>query len=214
MSATLFEPLNAITRLAAMLGKKRLAAMLVIGAAATAMSACGSSDTSKTLSQEEANILRVKLAAVQTAEDTGKCAAIKATANDFVQAVNDLPETAGADVKTQLREAGENIETLATDPSNCQQPSGASGFTGTETTSSSTTSTIPTTTAPTTTATTTSSTTTSSTSEPPPSGGDGGAGTPPGQTGGGPPGQTGGGPPTGGGTGTGGTGTGGGGGTG
>lgn len=216
MSATLLERLSAITRLAAMPGKKRLAAVLAIGAVATAVSACGSSDTPKTLSQEEANVLIAKLAAVQTAEATGKCAAIKATAQDFVDAVNALPEAAGTQVKTDLRDAGEHIETLATDPSNCQQPSGASGDTGVDTTSSTATSTIPTTTTPPTAETTTSTTTTSSTPEPPPSGGGEGGGAPPGQTGGGPPGQTGGGPPgqTGGGTGTGGTGTGGGGGTG
>lgn len=218
--ASLNERLRSITRLAAMPGKKRLAALLVIGLAATAMSACGSSDTPKTLSQEEANVLLVKLGAVQTAEATGRCAAIKATAQDYVDAVNALPESAGTQVKTQLRDAGAHIEELVTnDPTQCRQPSGASGSTGTETTST-TSSTIPTTPTDTTTTSTT-STTTTSTQEPPPSGGgDQGGGAPPGQTGGGPPGQTGGGPPgqtgggTGGGTGTGGTGTGGGGGTG
>jgi hypothetical protein len=200
-------------------GKNRLAALLVTGLAATAMSACGSSDTPQTLSQEEANVLIAKLAAVQTAEATGRCGVIKATAQDYVDAVNALPESAGTQVKDDLRGAGEHIQELASDPSNCQQPSGASGDAGIDTTSSTTSSTIPTTTAPETTETTT-STTSTSTAEPPPSGGDEGSGTPPGQTGGGPPGQTGGGPPdqtgggTGGGTGTGGTGTGGGGDTG
>jgi curli biogenesis system outer membrane secretion channel CsgG len=62
------RPWNAITRLAAMLGQKRLAGALAVAAIAVAISACGSSD-SKSIPQEDADQLLSALTAVQTAID-------------------------------------------------------------------------------------------------------------------------------------------------
>jgi hypothetical protein len=214
--------MGAITRLAAMPGKKQLAGALAVVAAAVAISACGSSD-SKTIPPDDAAKLTSALTAVQTAINNRDCAEAEARAHDFVVAVNELPDTVGAEDKDALRGAGVNLEKLAKDRSQCKTPppvTGASGETGPQTT---TTSTVPTTTDTESTTTTTSTTSTTTTSEPPPgnSGGGGDTGGPPSDTGGG--GNTGGGGDTGGGGGggtgggsggTGGTGTGGTGGTG
>ena len=223
-------PTNAITRLAAMPGKKRLAVTLAVAAAAVAISACGSSSSDQTIDPADAQKLQSALDGVQSAINARRCNLAQHRADDFVAAVNELPESVGTDDKETLRAAGENLVELAGDENQCKPTpiTGASGPTGAESTTSSTTSTIP---LPDTETTTTSTTT--STSEPPPEdqggGNDGTGGGPPSDTGGGPPSDTGGGPPsdtgggggtgggtggTGGGTGTGGTGTGGGGGTG
>jgi uncharacterized membrane protein YgcG len=180
------RPWNAITRLAAMLGQKRLAGALAVAAIAVAISACGSSD-SKSIPQEDADQLLSALTAVQTAIDNRECEQAQEQAQNFVQAVNALPETVGTEDKETLRTAGENLEELAADPNQCKPE--PIGTTDVPDTTSSTTS-IP----PETTETTTSSTTTTTTSsEPPPTDSGGG---PPTDTGGGPPSDTGGGPPT------------------
>ena len=212
--------MGAITRLAAMPGKKRWAGALAVVAAAVAISACGSSD-SKTIPPEDAAKLTSALTAVETAIDNRDCAEAEARAQDFVVAVNELPDTVGTEDKDTLRSAGENLEKLAADRSQCKPEAvntGPSGDTGVEPTTPTTT---PTTTAPETTATTTTSSTTTTTIDetPPPDNSGGGGDTdggPPTDTGGGPPptggggGDTGGGGATGGGSGgTGGTGTGG-----
>jgi hypothetical protein len=202
---------SAVTRLAAMLGQKRLASALAVAAAAVALSACGSSSGDQTIDPADAQILQTDLNAVQLAVAEGHCNVARARADEFVAAVNGLPDTVGTTNKNALRSAGAHLETLAEDRSQCEptNTTGASGTGGVQPTTSSTT----TTPAPTTPESTTSSTTTSSTtSEPPPgnSGGNQGGG----QTGGGPSGTGGGntgggGGGSGGGTGTGGTGTGG-----
>lgn len=204
--------MSAITRLAAMPGKKRLAGLLAAAAVAVAISACGSSDP-KTIPPEDAAKLTSALTAVETAVNNRDCAEAQARAQDFVQAVNELPDTVGTEDKDTLREAGENLEQLAADPSQCKQEqvnTGPSGDTGVEPTTPTTT---PTTTVPETTETTTTSSTTTTTHDetPPPDnsgGGDTGGG-PPADTGGGPPPSGGGGDTGGGSGGTGGTGTGG-----
>jgi hypothetical protein len=195
---------NAITRLAAMPGKKQLAGVLAVAATAVAISGCGSSD-SNTIPPTNAATLTQELSAVESAISSGKCGEAQQHAQAFVDSVNNLPETVGTGDKDTLRAAGENLEKLAGDPSQCKPPPPATGASGE--TSPEPTTTAPTTTAPTTTTeATTTSTETSTTSEPPPPGNSGGGG----DTGGGPSTDTGGGGDTGGGSGgTGGTGTGG-----
>ena len=204
---------SARTRLAAMRGQRRLAGALAVVAVAMAISACGSSSDDATIPQQNANELNSALASVQAAVDAGNCKEAETAAGDFIDAVNNLPDTVGTEDKDALRSAGENLETLAQDPTQCQAETGTTNLGGQQSTST----TEPTTTLPSsTTETTTSSTTTttSTTTQPePPSDEGGGGGEPSGggqpPTGGG--GETGvGGGELGGGTGgTGGTGTGG-----
>jgi hypothetical protein len=201
-------------------GQKRVAGALAVAAAAVAISACGSSSGNPTIPSTNATELTTALNAVESAVNQGKCNRAQAEAQNFIDAVNQLPETVGTKDKEALRNAGENLEKLAQEPSQCKPaPIGTTGTQGAETT---TTTTSTPTVVPTPTATTT---TTSTTPEPPGnSGGNQGGGppngVPPGQTGGGDTGggETGGGAAGGGGgTGTGGsggTGVGGGGGTG
>jgi hypothetical protein len=210
---------SALTRLAAMPGQKRVAGALAVAAAAVAISACGSSSGNPTIPSTNATQLTTALNAVEAAVNQGKCNRAQAEAQNFIDAVNQLPDTVGTTDKEKLRSAGENLQKLAQEPSQCKPtPIGTSGAQGAQTTTTTSTPTV----VPTPTSTTT---TTSTTSEPPGnSGGNQGGGppngTPPGQTGGGDTGggQTGGGAAGGGGgTGTGGsggTGVGGGGGTG
>jgi hypothetical protein len=220
MQATVPEGAQgAVTRLAAMPGQKRLAGVLAVAAAAVALSACGSSSSDKTIDPVNANQLISALSGVQSAVESGNCRLAQAEAGHFVDVVNGLPDTVGAADKEALRNAGDNLETLAQDKSQCEptNTTGASGPSGDQSTTSST----ATATVPTTTATTTSTSTTSASPPANPGGGNDGGGatgggpapTPGGgNTGGGEPGGGGGG--SGGGTGTGGTGSGGGGGTG
>jgi hypothetical protein len=188
-------------------GQKRVAGALAVAAAAVAISACGSSSSDKTIDPADAQLLQSRLSAVQLAVSEGRCNVAQSRAQDFVDAVNQLPETVGADDKATLRTAGEHLAELAKDPSQCKpSPTGTSGLQGDQTTTTPTTTTaVPTTTA---------TTTTTTTPEPAPGNGgnqgnEGGGppATPPGQTGGG--GETGGGGAAGGGGGTGSGGTGG-----
>jgi hypothetical protein len=153
---------NARTRLAAMPGQKRVAGALAVAAAAVAISACGSSSSSdQTIPSAKSQILQSRLSAVELAVSEGHCNVAETRAQSFVDAVNQLPDTVGTENKDALRTAGENLQTLAQQPSQCKPtPIGTSGTQGDQATStSSTTEIVPTT--PTTTATTTSTTSTS-----------------------------------------------------
>ncbi len=203
---------SAVTRLAAMPGQTRLAGAVAAVAAAMAISACCSGTDNATIPPDKANELIGELNAVQDAVDSQNCKLAKRRAQDFIDTVNGLKEDVGTENKAALRGAGENLEKLASDPSQCKPApeTGASGETGVEPVPPTTT--LPTTTTPTTTTTTSTSTTTTQ-PEPPANGGGDGGGAPTGAGGGG---ETGGGNPTGGGGeagggdgGTGGTGTGG-----
>jgi hypothetical protein len=186
-------------------GKKPLTVLLASAATIAALAGCGSSGIKGTLTPDEANQLLADLTAVQDAAARGDCSAAASKAREFKSAVDGLPATAGTELKDALRGAGDQLVTLASDPSKCN-PSGATGASGSQPASSSST---PTTTPPPDTNSTTSSTSTTSTKEPPPP--PGGGGNPDGG-GNGSGGGGGGGPPTGGtGGGTGGTGAGGGG---
>ncbi|HYQ12687.1 MAG TPA: hypothetical protein VEP94_04490 [Solirubrobacterales bacterium] len=199
-------------------GQKRLAGALAVAATAVAISACGSSNSSdQTIDPADANELTSALSGVESAVASGNCKRAETEAVDFVAVVNQLPDTVGTTNKEALRSAGENLQKLAQDPSQCKpSPTGASGLQGDQSTSTSTTTTEAVPTTPTTT-----TATTTSESAPGNSGNNQGGGpptgTPPGQgnTGGGSTGggETGGGGSAGGGggTGSGGTGVGGGG---
>lgn len=203
--------LSALTRLAAMPGQKRVAGALAVAAAAVAISACGSSSSDQTIDPADATELNSALSGVELAVASGNCNKAQKEAQDFVDTVNSLPDTVGTANKEALRSAGENLEKLAQDPSQCKPTSiGTSGTQGDQPSTTTTTpETVPTTTTP---------TTTSSTVPEPPSGGNGGGNQGGGEPGGGPPStppgqgntgggdQTGGGGSSGGGTGSGGTG--------
>lgn len=155
-----------------MQGKPRTA-LLVLAATVSALAGCGSSSSDKTIPPSEAQILNQQLSAVQQAVASGDCKTALSDAQNFVDTVNQLPETTGPDVKTALRTAGDNLKTLANDPSQCQ-PTGTTGLTGSKPdTTTSSTPPATSTTETTTTATTTTSTT-STKSTPAPSGGGGG----------------------------------------
>ena len=204
---------SAATRLAAMPGQKRLAGALAAVAVAVAISACGSSGDNATIPPENANQLTAALNGVQDAVDAQDCQLAKQRAHDFINAVNELPDTVGTADKDALRSAGENLEKLASNPSQCVPSTGTTGLPGQQTTSTTqSTTSVPTTTVPTTT------TTTSTTQTTPPengggnqgNGGGGSSGNGGGETGGGSNTSGGGGGEAGGGSGgTGGTGTGG-----
>lgn len=196
-----------VTRLAAMPGKTRLAGVLAAVAAAVAISACGSSGDKATIPQQNADELNAALNSAQTAVDDGNCKKAENAAGDFIDAVNQLPDTVSTEDKDALRTAGDNLQKLAQDPSQCKPDTGTTSLGGQQppTTTTAPVTTVPTTTTPTTTATTT---TTSSTPPPDTGGNEGGGGGPPSSTGGGPPSTGGGGGVGGGSGGTGGTGTG------
>jgi hypothetical protein len=195
-------------------GQKRVAGALAVAAAAVVISACGSSSGNPTIPSTNATQLTTALNAVESAVNQGNCNRAQVEAQSFIDAVNQLPDTVGTTDKEALRSAGENLQELAQQPSQCKPtPVGTSGPQGTQTTSTtSSTAVVPTT--------PTSTTSTTSTSSAPPPGNGGGnqgggppTGTPPGQgnteggnAGGG---QTGGGGATGGGGGTGSGGSGG-----
>jgi hypothetical protein len=168
--------------------------LLALVAAVALLSGCGSDEISGQIPPDNAARLNAALDAVSAAVETNPPACDTATsqASAFVDQVNELPVTAGTDLKEALRGAGENLEQLVNDqcastgttgPSAPERPTTSST---TPTTSSTTESTTSTTTTDTTTS------TTSTTKEPPPRG-NGNGGGPPGGGGTGGTGGTGGG---------------------
>ena len=134
-------------------GQKRLAGALAVAATAVAISACGSSSSSdQTIDPADANELTSALSGVESAVASGNCKRAETEAVDFVAVVNQLPDTVGTTNKEALRSAGENLQKLAQDPSQCKpSPTGASGPQGDQSTSTSTTTTEAEPTTPTTT---------------------------------------------------------------
>jgi hypothetical protein len=162
-----------ITRLAAMPGTKLVTGLVGLAALAAAMAGCGSS-ADKTLDQADAQSLNAKVVAVENAVAAGNCENAQVAAQDFINAVNDLPDTATTATKDALREAGDSLKSLASDPTQCQQ-AGATGVGGAQPTTTTTTP-PPTTSTPTTTTTTSTTSTTSTTTTkeaPPPENGNG-----------------------------------------
>jgi hypothetical protein len=179
--------MGAVIRLAAMPGIKRLTPLLALLAVLATLSGCGSDELSGEIPQENADALISALREVNGAIALDDCDGASSAAQDFGEFVDQLPATAGAELKTALREAGDNLEGLVSQE--CAS-TGSTSTTSTQpttepTTSSTTEETEPTTTDETTTTTTTTEETTPDEdgSGPPGNGPPGGDG-PPGQDGG------------------------------
>ena len=165
-------PRKRLTRLAAMPGTSRIPPLLALLAAVAALSGCGSQDDiNGQIPATNADQLNAALNTVDTAIESNDCATANSAAHGFVDAVNQLPATAGTDLKEALQEAGANLRDLvttqcpptgATGPSGAQPPATSSTPSTTESSTSST--------ADTTTTTTTTTTSTSSTEQTQPQG--------------------------------------------
>jgi hypothetical protein len=117
---------RSLTRLAAVPGKQHLAVALAACAAVIGLSACGSS-APKTIPQASADAMLSDLDAAQRAASTGDCDLALANADAFANDVNALPATVGDDVKTPLQEAATRLKALASDSTQCQPITGATG---------------------------------------------------------------------------------------
>jgi hypothetical protein len=115
MSAT-----DRITTLAAMSGSHRLGALATIAAATALFSGCGGSDDG-TIAGSAATELNSELTAAQTACAQGDAAGVRTHARAFLSLVENLPDTAGADLKGALRDGGHDLESLA-NPDDCPLP--------------------------------------------------------------------------------------------
>jgi hypothetical protein len=146
---------RSITRLAAMPGTSKLVCLIALPAALVALAGCGSSnDIGGKIPASDAAGLTAALNAVDNAVLPEQCGTATAATRSFIDQVNQLPDTAGTDLKTALRDAGGNLEQIVGQ----QCASGATGPSGAQTDTSSSTSTPPPTTASTTTTSTTSTT--------------------------------------------------------
>ena len=165
-----------VTRLAAMPGQRLIAPLFVVAlASVAALSACGSSGTEGEIPQSNAAQLNADLEAVRTNCENGDAESAAESASRFKDHVNSLPDTAGEELKQNLRDAQDNLAQLIDDQ--CGATSHGEERSTTES------STAPTSTSTATTTTSTSSTSTSSTDE---------TETQPNGNGGGPPGPPGG----------------------
>jgi hypothetical protein len=155
-------------------GTIRLGALLALLAAAVALPGCGSDEISGEIPAENVPTLNAALEGVSTTIETD-CDQAQAYAQDFVDAVNELPQDPTGEVKTELQSAGDHLRTLvetecpATDTPQTTQDTTDATTTDTADTTTDTATTDATTT--TTTDTTTDTTTTDQTQ--PPDGNDG-----------------------------------------
>jgi len=169
-----------LTRLAAMPGTNKIIPLLALVAAVAALSGCGSGgDINGQIPATNADQLNASLDAVRAAAQANPpdCEAAASQADQFVNLVNDLPESAGTDLKTALRNAGGNLQQLLNDqcpPTGATGPSGAQPPASSSTSSTTDSSTTTSTTDTSTTDTTTTSTTSSTDQTPPPGHGNGG----------------------------------------
>jgi hypothetical protein len=153
---------NRLTRLAAMPGTNRIPPLLALVAAVAALSGCGSGDDiNGQIPATNADQMKVSLDAVRAAvqADPPDCETAASQADQFVATVNELPASAGTDLKTALRDAGGNLQQLVDDqcpptgptgPSGAQPPASSSTPSTTDSTTSSTTDTTTTSTTSTT----------------------------------------------------------------
>jgi hypothetical protein len=164
------------TRLAAMPGIIRLPPLLAFLAVIAVLSGCGSDEISGEIPPENATALNSALRAVNGAVALQNCNEASAAADEFVAEVNLLPLDAGAELKAELRRAGDNLRTLVSDECPTTVEPGTTQSTTEPTTTDTTTE--PTTTDTTTTDSTTTDTTTTSTDETQPPGNGNGGGPP------------------------------------
>jgi hypothetical protein len=182
-----------LTRLAAMLGRTRIA--LLAGILTVGIAGCGGNDG--TIPQSQSEQLLQQLALLKNQVETSDCTLAEGTATKINEAIANLPDSVDPEVQDALSKGAENLTELAKDPSQCTGgATGASGLETTDTTDSTTDSTTDTdATTESTSTTTTTSTTDTSTPEQntpeqptgpgnqdetptPPDGGNGGAGGP------------------------------------
>ena len=140
---------NRLTRLAAMPGTNKIIPLLALVAAVAALSGCGSGDDiNGQIPATNADQLNAELNTVRSAVASNDCVTASSGADGFIDAVNELPATAGADLKAALQEAGANLRALvedqcpptgATGPSDAQPPASSSTPSTTDSTTSSTT---------------------------------------------------------------------------
>jgi hypothetical protein len=178
-------------------GRRPIKAVIALAAIAGAATGCGSSspDITGTIPSTTADVMQRDLDNVTSRVARGDCEGARVSAQAFLDVVSGLQSSSGEELRTALEGAGQRLEQLTTDRSQCQPSGTTSGFQGPKPTTTTPT-TTPTATAPPTTTTTTASTTSTTTRTT--GGGGGDTGTGGGGTGGGTGGDTGG---TGGGTG-------------
>jgi hypothetical protein len=159
-------------------GTNRNLPLLALVAVVAALSGCGSgNDINGQIPAEQAAQLNGALSAVNSAVQSNDCATANSQSDEFVTLVNNLPASAGTELKEALRDAGTNLQGLVR--AQCP-PTGATGPTGPQTTESSSSTPSTSTTSSSTTTTSSSTTTTSSTETKPQGngnqGGNGGGG--------------------------------------
>jgi hypothetical protein len=153
-----------------------------VALAALGAGGCGSSGIGGTIPTTNAATLQADLNEVQAALSAQDCASATAAIDSFTADVNNLPESAGVELKDDLRTLSGRLQSQIQGELDCSTPppAGATGATGFQ--------------PPTTSSTTASATSTSSTPSPPPppragpgnsGNAPGHAGTPPGQQNGG-----------------------------
>lgn len=174
-----------VTTLAAMPGTKRLAASLALLAAVAALSGCGSDEVSGEIPAEDALALNEALDGV-SASIEADCDQAQEYAQDFVDAVNELPQDPSGELKPELQNAGDHLRTLVATECAAEPPATTQSTTTTTTSTPTETSTTETSTTDTSTTETSTSTTTSTDETTPPGNGNGGGppdGGPPGNDG-------------------------------
>jgi hypothetical protein len=102
-----------ITRLAAMGHRTRLGLIVAtaLAAAALLVTGCGGGSSGDIPSAQAAQ-LQSTLDEVQNAAASGNCSEAALAAKRFVQQVDQLPASAGADLKTALRNGGLQLQSL------------------------------------------------------------------------------------------------------
>jgi hypothetical protein len=114
---------NPANRLAPMPGPKRrraAATVLAVAALSLGLGACGGSDEDVQIPPENADALLQTLSDIRAKVEAGDCTSATTDASQFIEGINALPKDVGADTKEELREAGENLQAMTQDPSECQ----------------------------------------------------------------------------------------------
>lgn len=132
-----------MSRLAAMPGRIQITLLACLCAAALA--GCGS-DVEGTIPKSNSDDLINLLDGIEENVAGGNCEIAQEQANEFVDAVNDLPAEVDDEVKGGLQDAAARLEDLSNEPSECEETTGETGFDELEPTPAPTTTTTPTTT--------------------------------------------------------------------
>lgn len=111
--------MRAPNRLAPMPGFRAYRA-LAAAACALFLAACGGEEG--TIPQDPGEKLLAQLQAIDEAVNNGQCEAAVATAVEFAETVNNLPEDVDPEVREGLVDASLNLRTLTDDPEQCREP--------------------------------------------------------------------------------------------